>query len=233
MMSGIRGKNTRPELAIRKALHALGYRYRLHASHLPGKPDLYLRKDESGGFRVTALGDQKGVYPTMIAGADALARQLDAALAFRVGRAVARSHPHLLGASLLPSSSSLRDAIYGAVGLTHPQVAIPKDLREAARNWAEAIKKMLPPSRLDELRKAVAKVIERGGADTKTWLSGCDIAAARTGFLMSDSIDVAARVILQGGFASQTEGRTLIKELIAFSVSGSYLELRRSLKLGK
>ena len=40
MMSGIRGKNTRPELLIRRRLHRLGYRYRLHSSKLPGKPDL-------------------------------------------------------------------------------------------------------------------------------------------------------------------------------------------------
>ena len=44
MMSGIRGKNTRPEITIRKALFAKGYRYRLHDSKLPGKPDLVLRR---------------------------------------------------------------------------------------------------------------------------------------------------------------------------------------------
>lgn len=42
MMSGIRGKNTRPELLIRHSLHRLGYRYRLHRKDLPGKPDLVL-----------------------------------------------------------------------------------------------------------------------------------------------------------------------------------------------
>lgn len=40
MMSGIRGKNTKPEILIRKALFALGWRYRLHDRRLPGKPDL-------------------------------------------------------------------------------------------------------------------------------------------------------------------------------------------------
>jgi DNA mismatch endonuclease (patch repair protein) len=44
MMSGIRGKNTRPELMIRRALHARGFRYRLHCKDLPGKPDLCLPK---------------------------------------------------------------------------------------------------------------------------------------------------------------------------------------------
>ena len=40
MMASIRGKDTKPELALRKALHGLGLRYRLHARDLPGKPDL-------------------------------------------------------------------------------------------------------------------------------------------------------------------------------------------------
>ena len=40
MMSGIKGKNTKPEMQIRKALHAQGLRYKLHDKLLPGKPDL-------------------------------------------------------------------------------------------------------------------------------------------------------------------------------------------------
>ncbi len=42
MMSGIRGRDTRPELVIRRALHARGFRYRLHVASLPGKPDIVL-----------------------------------------------------------------------------------------------------------------------------------------------------------------------------------------------
>ena len=40
MMAGIRGKDTKPETSVRKALHRRGYRYRLHNPKLPGKPDL-------------------------------------------------------------------------------------------------------------------------------------------------------------------------------------------------
>jgi DNA mismatch endonuclease (patch repair protein) len=40
MMAGIGSANTKPEMIIRRGLHALGWRYRLHARHLPGKPDM-------------------------------------------------------------------------------------------------------------------------------------------------------------------------------------------------
>lgn len=41
-MSRIRSSNTSPELALRRALHALGFRFRLHRKDLPGKPDIVL-----------------------------------------------------------------------------------------------------------------------------------------------------------------------------------------------
>lgn len=40
LMSRIRGKDTKPEMLLRRALHRMGYRYRIHAKHLPGNPDL-------------------------------------------------------------------------------------------------------------------------------------------------------------------------------------------------
>lgn len=44
MMSGIRGKNTKPEMLLRRGLHSLGFRFRLHDRKLPGCPDLVFPK---------------------------------------------------------------------------------------------------------------------------------------------------------------------------------------------
>lgn len=44
MMAGIRGKNTTPELAVRRELHRRGFRFRLHSGELPGRPDIVLPK---------------------------------------------------------------------------------------------------------------------------------------------------------------------------------------------
>ncbi len=50
MMSGIRGKDTQPELVLRKGLFHRGVRFRLHVASLPGKPDIVI-----GRFRVAVL----------------------------------------------------------------------------------------------------------------------------------------------------------------------------------
>lgn len=50
MMSGIRGKNTKPELAVRSVAHRLGLRFRLHVKDLPGRPDLVFPKHRTVVF---------------------------------------------------------------------------------------------------------------------------------------------------------------------------------------
>jgi DNA mismatch endonuclease (patch repair protein) len=49
-MGRVRGKDTSPELKVRRLLHRLGYRYRLHARDLPGRPDLIFRKRRKAIF---------------------------------------------------------------------------------------------------------------------------------------------------------------------------------------
>lgn len=50
MMASIRSRNTQPEMQVRRHLHALGFRYRLHRKDLPGKPDIVLPKYQTAIF---------------------------------------------------------------------------------------------------------------------------------------------------------------------------------------
>lgn len=49
-MAAIRGSHTKPELLVRKAMHAAGLRYRLHVKQLPGRPDLVFPKHRAVVF---------------------------------------------------------------------------------------------------------------------------------------------------------------------------------------
>jgi DNA mismatch endonuclease, patch repair protein len=49
-MAGIRGTDTKPELAVRRFLHGRGLRYRLHDRALPGRPDIVLRRFRTAVF---------------------------------------------------------------------------------------------------------------------------------------------------------------------------------------
>lgn len=50
MMAAVGSKNTTPELVVRRAIHAHGLRYRLHARELPGAPDLVLTRHRTAIF---------------------------------------------------------------------------------------------------------------------------------------------------------------------------------------
>lgn len=49
-MSRIRSSNTAPEVALRRAMHAIGFRFRLHSKGLPGKPDIVLPRHKTVSF---------------------------------------------------------------------------------------------------------------------------------------------------------------------------------------
>jgi DNA mismatch endonuclease (patch repair protein) len=50
LMSRVRGKDTKPELLVRRLVWSLGYRYRLHSRKLPGRPDIVLSKRKKAIF---------------------------------------------------------------------------------------------------------------------------------------------------------------------------------------
>lgn len=49
-MALVRSVDTKPEMAVRRMVHGMGYRYRLHCRDLPGKPDLVFRSRRAGVF---------------------------------------------------------------------------------------------------------------------------------------------------------------------------------------
>ncbi|WP_083842419.1 DNA mismatch endonuclease Vsr [Bradyrhizobium sp. ORS 375] len=91
MMAAVRDKNTGPELLVRRALHACGYRFRLHRRDLPGRPDVVLPKHKTvifvhGCFWHRHTGCKKATVPK--SNADFWAKKFDQNLA-RDARAVA------------------------------------------------------------------------------------------------------------------------------------------------
>ena len=69
MMSGVRSENTKPELILRRELHRMGLRYRLHVKDLPGKPDLVFPRYRTvvfvnGCFWHQHKGCKKATIPT-------------------------------------------------------------------------------------------------------------------------------------------------------------------------
>jgi DNA mismatch endonuclease (patch repair protein) len=69
IMARVKGRDTKPERIVRRLLHSLGYRFRLHRKNLPGKPDIVLSKHKKviyvhGCFWHGHLGCRRAARPT-------------------------------------------------------------------------------------------------------------------------------------------------------------------------
>jgi DNA mismatch endonuclease (patch repair protein) len=69
IMSRVRAKNTKPEMVVRRLLHRMGYRFRLHSENLPGRPDIVLPRFRTvifvnGCFWHGHSGCKKSARPT-------------------------------------------------------------------------------------------------------------------------------------------------------------------------
>jgi Tfp pilus assembly protein PilF len=197
-------------------------------------PDLFLRPGEAGGLVAAALATTDMVFPSLLAGDEALANQTEAAAVFRCARAVLRVQPEHLPAVIMKSGTAMRDAVLGAITLVQPDLPLPSDVRERVDKLGAEYSRALPPSSRSQLDVAVRRLVELAPSfDVKAWAEGVEHSAARVGFLLCDSYETAARVVGTGSAQGNVAPKELVKDLVTFGTSPGYLELRQSLKLAQ
>jgi len=232
-------RDARTEVSIQTPIAMA--RYLAHACQVLDAPvpDLYMRDGELGGFTVDALADTEGgvnrtVYPSVLAGRDAVAETNETGLKFRTGRVIARAKPEHIISAMMPSAAGLRNVVWGAVASTQPGVAVPTDCKSEAAAYAELMQKFLQASRLDQLKQIAGKVLKGGDVDLRPWSSAMAYSMTRAGFVLCDSIDVAAQILTrEGDEGSAVPAKERVRDLIAYSVSEGYMRVRKELNLGR
>ena len=193
-------------------------------------PDIYEQPSSPDGFVATALSDRKNVYPTLLIGADVGQERRESVLAFRVGRALARVRPEAVAVRVLPSPSSLRDAVSGAMLLAGVEFEINGENREFAAVYAREIQRLLPPARLENLKSAVDRLASVGHFDAVDYIRGVEFTAARIGLLMSGSLEASAMALAQArDETGLVPAQELVRDLIGFSVSDGFFQIREAL----
>lgn len=214
-------------------------RYLAHACQVLDAPvpDLYIREDELGGFKVDTLADGDGanrtIHPSVLAGRDAVAETGEAGLKFRTGRVIARAKPeHLLSAIL--TSPGLRNTVWGAVAATNPEAKVPTDCKSEAAAYAELMQKFLQASRLDQVRQIAGKIVRSGDVDARPWFTAMAYTSARAGFVICDNLEVAAAILTrEGDDGNPVSAKDRVRDLVAFSVSEGYMRIRKDLNFGR
>jgi len=165
--------------------------------------------------------------PSIRLGKDALADRSPAELAFIAGRHVTwYRKEHLLGKAA-GSGTRLEEFFLAALAIGNPGLPLTADVKQRVEPIARAIAPLLNEAAVGQLQHYFALFVEQGGRTSLAkWLKAADKTAARTGLLLSNSLQ-AAETILKIEDPAKLDER--LDELIFFITSERYSRLRRQL----
>jgi tetratricopeptide (TPR) repeat protein len=151
--------------------------------------------------------------------------------AFIAGRQLAYVRPGSYLRHVLSSGTALKSWLFAAIKLTAPQFPVAAELAGAVAEAMQALDAGIQGPARDQLTRVVAKLLQSGTAlDLKRWVGGLDLTADRAGFLLSHDLETAVAV-LRASDESQSvvPQQDRFQELVLFSVSPAYFELRERL----
>jgi tetratricopeptide (TPR) repeat protein len=190
-------------------------------------PPVFENPNDPGG-----LGFLFARVPSLTVGATALRPDVPLRpAAFIAGQKLAFLRPGSYVRHLLASGTALKSWLFAAIKLTAPQFPVATELEGAVSEAMQALDAGIQGQARDQLTRVVAKLLQSGTAlDLKRWVAGVDLTADRAGFLLAHDLETAVAVIRateEGASALSPDER--FQELLLFSVSNAYFELRQKL----
>lgn len=190
-------------------------------------PPVFENPNDPGG-----LGFLFAREPSLTVGATALRPDVPLRpAAFIAGQKLAFLRPGSYVRHVLASGTALKSWLFAAIKLTAPQFPVAAELAGAVAEAMQALDAGIQGQARDQLTRVVAKLLQSGTAlDLKRWVAGIDLTADRAGFLLAHDLETAVAVIR----ASDADSSALsqderFQELVLFSVSPAYFELRQRL----
>ncbi|MEM7434679.1 MAG: tetratricopeptide repeat protein [Myxococcota bacterium] len=186
---------------------------------------LFVQKELSGALRDEARSNP----PAIITGYTLLSGYRPVDLAFVCGRHLTHYRGEHFIRTMYHSHTELRTLLLAAmrvVGMGEGDASVDATAKQLARHMDQA--------HLDVLKKIVRKFLDAGGkADIKRWMQATEITALRAGLLLCDDVETAVRMTQQIASESTADlpPRDKVKEIVLYSVSESYFNLREALAI--
>jgi tetratricopeptide (TPR) repeat protein/serine/threonine protein kinase len=199
----------------------LGHVSESTAVHLP--PAYHCPQDPGGLSFLFAAPPAIGI------GEGAKAGGPQQALAFVAGRHLSYYRPGNYLRQLVPTGTGLRAWLIGAIRLVAPRFPAPGNMEDHVRECVDAIGRQLVGPQRDAVRSMTQKLLDAAPElDMRAWMAGVDLTADRIGFVLSNDLKIANAVIEASPEDSSSVSRKeRLSELLAYSVSEQYFELRK------
>lgn len=187
------------------------------------EPELYMRREENG------MRNANADPAAIIVGNDTMQSKPERELSFEVGKMASLMRPEFYMASALPSSEFLRNVLAASLAVVTGQIIGATNVQDA-QTLAHDIQR-LPEQVQARVRQTVQRLLESGrNPDVSAWLRAVDHTASRAGLLMCGDLRTAVSMVKnEANPIGKAEVKDKIRELIVFSVSEEYLNLRQEL----
>lgn len=191
-------------------------------------PELYVRNDVPGSIVAVP-----SMPPSSVAGQTVLSGFSPQELAFICGKHLAYYRGEHYIRTLFPTTSELTIMLFAGVMIAAPATPMPPDMAQQIRATAQELAKYMQPVQLEHLKTVVKRWIEEGAkANIKKWNQAVELTAVRSGFVVSGDLEIAKKIV---GAEPQLPGdlspADKIKDLLVYSASEDYAELRKALGL--
>jgi hypothetical protein len=172
--------------------------------------------------------------PASVAGANVVTGHTPLELLFLCAKHLTIYRPEHFVTSVFPTYRELKPLFFAALQIGDPSMGAPPELADAAKQTADALRPGMQALDFENLKMIVRRFIEAGAkADLHKWIPGTEITGIRAGLIACcGSLEVAAKIlrsepVLPDGLTTSDK----LKELILYSVSDQYFQVRQSLGL--
>jgi tetratricopeptide (TPR) repeat protein len=170
--------------------------------------------------------------PSIVLGRAAMASQIPPqAGAFIAARHLAYFRPGLYVRQLVPTGTGLKSWLFAAIKLISPQFPVAPELEGPVRDGLTSLEAAVTGALRDQLARLVSRLLQSGKAlDLKRWVAGVDATADRVGLVVAHDLETAVEIIQASDDSTSSVPREeRLKQLVLFSVSPAFFELRRRL----
>jgi hypothetical protein len=184
-------------------------------------PPVFTEKEREAGYEHIP-----GIPPVTVIGRRVLSGRSPEEHAFLVGRHLAWYRPEHYVRRLFSAVPNLEDLFLAALAIGSPGLPMAEDVKRRVLPLAQAFQPLIEPSAQEGLRRSFLRFVEAGGrTNLQRWSAAVEKTACRAGLLVSGDLGVAVRLLE----AEEGELGELAKDLIVFSTSERYFQLRERL----
>ena len=179
----------------------------------------------------SGLGFIHAHTPAIVLGRAAFEAQVPTqSMAFVAGRHLTYYRLGYYVRHLVPTGTGLKAWLFAAIKTCVPQFPLSADIMGPVDEAMNAMKPDFQGVQKERLSSLVSKLIQTGAAlDLKKWTASIDLTADRIGFLLAHDLQLATEVIRATEEGASVPGKERVKEVVLFSVSEEYFEIRQKL----